>query len=557
MKKKRFTLVCACLLSGLSVFGQTGSFTDKPKLVIGVVVDQMRWDYLQRFYPRFTEGGYKRLLNEGFSCENTQLNYIPTVTAVGHSTIYTGSVPAITGIAGNEFYLNGLKVYCTTDYSVNPVGSSSPLGKMSPRNLLVTTIGDELKLSNNFKSKVVGVSLKDRASILPAGHSADAAYWFDDQTGRFITSSFYMEKLPQWVNEFNKRDLARALMQREWNTLFPVDSYNECTPDDNNFERSFIKGEKPIYPIKTSELLRIHGYKSIRETPHGNTLTLEMAKAAIEGEKLGQEDRTDMLTVSLSSTDYIGHRFGTYSIETADTYYRLDRDLNEFITFLDKKVGRDNYVLFLTADHAAAHNFLFMQEHRIPAEGWVVSETLDDLNAFLQQSFQIKSNLVKEILNYQVYLNKEAVREAGLEFATVKTRTCEFLSRNLTFAWVMDMENLNTVSVPEPVRERAVNGYNKSRSGDIQIIMQPGCYNVTLEDGMGGTDHGVWNPYDSHIPLLFLGGRVGHGRSFDLVNITDIAPTVCAILGIQEPNGCVGQVIKPLLQNMKCLYQSE
>lgn len=539
-----------CLLSGLCLFGKTNNHNDKPKLVVGIVVDQMRWDYLHRFYSRFTDGGYKRLMNEGFSCDNTKLNYIPTVTAVGHTSIYTGSVPAITGIAGNNFYINGTKVYCTDDSIVNPVGSSSPEGKMSPRNLLVTTIGDELKLSNNFKSKVVGISLKDRASILPAGHSADAAYWFDDESGRFITSSFYMEKLPKWVDDFNAQDMARILLNRDWNTLYPIGSYNECTPDNNSFENAFVKGEDPVFPIKTSELLKNQGYEAIRTTPYGNTLTLAMAKAALEGEKLGQEDRTDMLTISLSSTDYIGHRFGTYSIETADTYYRLDRDLNDFINYLDQKIGRDNYVLFLTADHAAAHNFLFVQKHRIPAGGWIVSETLNCLNDFLKKKFSVTSCLIKDIINYQVYLDKEVIKKENLNLAQVKKQTCDFLLQNPSFAWVIDLENLNTAPVPEPVRERIVNGYNRLRSGDIQIVMQPGYYNVSPKKGMGGTDHGVWNPYDTHIPLLFLGGNIIQGSTYELVNMTDIAPTICAILGIQEPNGCIGRAIKPLLQNM-------
>lgn len=546
MKKKRLTIVCACLISGLSIWGQTVRCMERPKLVVGIVVDQMRWDYLHRFYPRFAEGGFKRLMAEGFSCDNTQLNYVPTVTAVGHSSIYTGSVPAISGIAGNDFYLNGKKVYCTEDSTVNAVGSTSPEGKMSPRNLLVTTVGDELKLSSNFKSKVIGISLKDRASILPAGHSADAAYWFDDETGRFITSSFYLDKLPQWVNDFNEKDRARALMKEEWTPLFPVTSYDECTEDDNGFENPLVKGEKPVFPVLTSKLLESEGYGAIRTTPFGNTLTLEMAMEALCQEKLGQEDRTDLLAVSLSSTDYIGHQFGTYAIETADTYYRLDRDLKRFIDYLDEKVGRDQYVLFLTADHAAAHNFLFMREHRIPAGGWIASETLDELNAFLQKKFNTASCLAKDIINYQVFFDKEKLAETGVDFAEVKKVACDFLSENPAFAWVLDMENLNTASLPEPIRERAVNGYHRTRSGDLQLVMSPGYYKVSLKKGMGGTDHGVWNPYDAHIPLLFFGGRIAHGKTSRLVKMTDIAPTLCALLGIQEPNGCVGQPIQEL-----------
>ena len=551
MKKRKLALVCACLLSSFSLFAQSDKSDVRPKLVVGIVVDQMRWDYLHRYSKKFTDGGYKRLIDEGFSCDNTQLNYIPTITAVGHTSIYTGSVPAITGIAGNDFYVNGEKIYCTDDNSVRPVGSFSKAGQMSPRNLLVTTIGDELKLSNNFQSKVIGVSLKDRASILPAGHSADAAYWFDDQSGRFISSTFYMEKLPQWVERFNARDMAKTFLLREWDTLYPVESYDESTPDDTNFENPFFEGERPIFPIKTSQLFNMEGYGAIRTTPYGNTLTLEMAKAALEGEKLGQENRTDMLTISLSSTDYIGHRFGTYSVETADTYYRLDQDLKEFINYLDKKVGRDNYILFLTADHAATHNFMFMQKHRMPAGGWVVSESLNSLNKHLQQAFNVNENIVHDILNYQVYFDKKVIQSKHLDFNKVRKITCDFLSKNPMFAWVVDMNDLNKTALPEPIRERVVNGYNRLRSGDIQIIMQPGCYNLSDGNERGGTDHGVWNPYDAHIPLLFLGGKILHGSTYEVVNVTDIAPTICALLGIQTPNGCVGEAISALIGNIQ------
>lgn len=550
MKKQSKFLETHFKFSGLGLSGQTEQGARKPKLIVGIVVDQMRWDYLHRFYSRFSEGGFRRLMAEGFSCENTKLNYIPAVTSVGHSAIFTGSVPAVSGIAGNSFYVNGKKVYCTEDETVSPVGSNSTEGCMSPRNLMVTTIGDELKLSDNFTSKVIGISLKDRSSILPAGHSADAAYWFDDQTGRFITSSFYRDKLPQWVDNFNARDLAGSLMESLWNTLFPIDSYSECTPE-NPSEAVSVNGEKLQFPIEISKLFESQGYGVIRTTPYGNTLVLEMAKAALAGEKLGQEDRTDMLTVSLSSTDYIGHQFGTYSIELADTYYRLDRDLSHFISFLDYKVGRENYILFLTADHAAAHNYAFMQQHRMPAQGWPVSDTLYYLNHYLKSRFSVNSSLVKDIIHYQVYLDKKIIQKEELDYNEVKKETRMFLGDISEFAWVLDMENMNTVTVPEPIWERIVNGYHRQRSGELQIIMNPGCYRISLNKGNGGTEHGVWNSYDAHIPLLFLGGKIEAGCTYEPVHITDIAPTICAVLQIQEPSGCIGKIIQPLMENMK------
>lgn len=545
--KKLIIAFLAFLCAGTGLKAQTNEVS-RPKLVVGIVVDQMRWDYLYRFYPRFTEGGFKRLMNEGFSCDNTMLDYIPTVTAIGHSSVYTGSVPSIHGIAGNNFYKDGKEVYCTDDAEVTGVGSDSPAGKMSPRNLLVTTIGDELKLATNFRSKVIGVALKDRASILPAGHTPDAAYWFDDATGKFISSSYYMKTLPEWVNEFNRQDLAKKMLEQNWNTLYPIETYAESTADDTPFETPSEKSGKPTLPMKTTPMFKKSGYGVIRVTPYGNTLTMEMAKAALKEEKLGQGNATDMLTVSFSSTDYVGHQFGTYAVETEDTYLRLDKDLADFFRALDETVGKRNYLLFLTADHAAAHNFTFMKAHQIPADGWVCPETKKVLNDHLQKSFKTDFQPVRNILNYQVFFDKEKIASAGLDLQKIKDASISFLKNFKEFAYVADMENLSEATLPAIVRERAINGYNRLRSGDIQLIMQPGYYEIGSPSETGGTQHGVWNPYDAHIPLIFMGWNIQLGNTMRPVYMTDIAPTVCALLRIQMPNGCIGNAITDVIE---------
>ena len=258
----------------------------RPKLVVGIVVDQMRWDYLYYYNNEFGEGGFKRLLREGRSCQNTMIPYIPTVTAIGHSSIYTGSVPALTGILGNDFFINGRPTYCCQDDSVQSVGSTTVEGKMSPRNLLASTIGDELKLATNFRAKVVGVALKDRAAILPAGHSADAAYWWDTRAGHFVSSTYYMQQLPAWVEQFNKTHKTA-----------------------------------PGFDLKTNV--------------KGIPMTFDMAEAALRNERLGQGNETDMLAISVSSTDAIGHKFSTRGQEIHDAYLQLDRDLTRFLNTLD------------------------------------------------------------------------------------------------------------------------------------------------------------------------------------------------------------------------------
>lgn len=544
---KRLIIFCSVLLFAITAFASGRQ--ERPKLVVGIVVDQMRWDYLYRYYDRFGEDGFKRLMNNGFNCENVMLNYIPTVTAIGHTSIYTGSVPSIHGIAGNDFYLNGKKTYCTSDSTVSTVGSDSKNGKMSPRNLLVTTIGDELKLATNFRSKVIGISIKDRAAILPAGHSADAAYWFDPTNGHFITSTYYTDKLPEWVNKFNDRNLPEKYLKQDWNTLYPIETYTASSADDNDFEQPFSENGTPTMPVRTSKLYKTKSYGLISSTPYGNSLIFDLAEAAINGEQLGQRGETDFLAISLSSTDYVGHQFGTYAVETEDTYLRLDKDLAKFLNLLDTTIGKDNYLIFLTADHAAAHNFTFLQAHKIPAGGWETENVADELNKRLAETFGTNVKPVKDVLNYQVFLDDEAIKSAKLPRESVIKSIIEQLLENEAVAYAVDMEKAAVASVPEKVKQRIINGYNNKRSGDIQIIMQPNWYEIYNHSikNTQGTTHGVWHPYDSHIPLFFMGSNIPAGQTHQQVYITDIAATVCAILQIQMPNGCIGNPIEAIM----------
>lgn len=521
----------------------------RPKLVVGIVVDQMRWDYLYRYYERYGEGGFKRLLSDGFSCENTMLNYIPTVTAIGHSSVYTGSVPSIHGIAGNDFYFEqtGRKVYCTDDPSVSGVGSRTSAGKMSPRNLLVTTVTDELRLGSNFHSKTIGIALKDRASILPAGHTANAAYWFDDKVGKWISSSYYMQQLPKWVDDFNQRDLAAQYLKQDWNTLYPIDTYKQSTADDTRYERPFESNGHPTFPIRTSDLFKKEGYGVIRNTPYGNTLTLDMAEAALDNEQLGQGEYTDFLAVSFSSTDYVGHLFGVNAIETEDVYLRLDKDLEKFMHYLDKKVGRGNYTLFLTADHAAAHNVRFLEDHHIPSGAWASDKMQTALDSLVYTCFGVK-DAIRGMENYQVHLAFDKLSAANVDQEQVKACIIRYLEKQPEIAYAVDMEKAAIASVPETIRERILNGFNRERSGSIQVIVKPGWYDVDSSELPLGTTHGVWYPYDSHIPLLFYGWGVSSGKTNREVHITDIAPTIAALLKLQMPSGCIGQPIPEVLK---------
>lgn len=492
MKKTFLSLLffCAAMVAGAQV--------ERPKLVVGLVVDQMRWDYLYYYYDQYGEGGLKRLVDEGFSCENQMINYLPTVTAIGHSSVYTGSVPAFHGIAGNNFHLDGKNVYCCTDNNVKGIPADDSDSRMSPHNMLATTIGDQLHIATDYRSKVIGVALKDRASILPAGHSADAAYWWDTKAGNFCTSTYYADRLPDWVVKFNKENHT-----------------------------------KPGFDIKTSNL--------------GVTMTFKMAEAALENEQLGKHETTDMLCVSVSSTDAIGHTYGTRGKENHDVYMQLDRDLAHFLTALDNQVGRGNYLLFLTADHGAAHNPNLMNSHKIPAggfDGWAVMKSL---NESLKEKFGVAGNCINDVIGYNFHIDRQYLTDNNLDYDKVKAAAIEILRQDPQYLYVVDYDNLANTTMPEFLRERAANGYYRGRTGDFMVVTKPGFFDAKVDANYIGTNHGMWNPYDSHIPLVFFGWNIKHGSTSTPTYMVDTAPTVCAMLHIQMPNACVGNAIQEVV----------
>lgn len=516
---------------------------NRPKLVVGLVIDQMRWDYLYRYYSRYGAGGFKRLINEGFSAENTFIPYTPTYTACGHASIYTGSVPAINGIIGNDWYdpQLGRNVYCAEDTSVTSVGSTTMAGVMSPKNMLTTTITDELRLATNFQGKVIGISLKDRGSILPAGHSANAAYWFDGQTGDWITSTFYMNQLPTWVEDYNKIKLVNKFYEKNWRTLYPIETYTQSTADDKPYEGKARGEQSPVFPHPL-KLYAGKNFEMIKSTPYGNTMTLDLAKLAILSEDLGKDNITDFLAVSCSSTDYVGHMYGPNSIEAEDTYLRLDKDLAEFFDYLDSKVGKGNYLFFLSADHGAAHVPGFMAENKLPGGTVDDSPVVKELNTRLEAKFGIKQAVIKS-MNNQIYFNHKNIEQAKLDFDAVKAFSIEFLKTQNGFVNAVDLNKVGASTLPEPIKTRITNGYNARRSGDIYFILQPNYFDSSSKTG---TTHGSWNPYDSHIPCVFMGWNVKPGKTNKTHYMTDIAATLAAMLHIQMPSGCVGEPITEL-----------
>lgn len=518
---------------------------ERPKLVVGLVIDQMRWDYLYRYYDKYQNDGFKRMLNDGYSFNNVMIPYLPTVTAIGHTSIYTGSVPSIHGIAGNDWTDKeiGKNVYCTTDEAYKGVGTTvDKIGAHSPRNLWSTTITDQLGIATNFKSKVVGVSLKDRASILPAGHNPTGAFWFDETTGNFVTSTYYMQDLPTWVKDFNSKNYAKELVSKGWNTLLPIDQYTESTRDDVPWESLLGSASKPVFPY--NNLAADYDKKKgvLRTTPFGNSYTLKFAEASVDGYQLGADNITDFLAINIASTDYVGHAFGPNSIEVEDTYLRLDRDLASFFKMLDKKVGKDNYLVFLSADHGGAHSVGYLEENKMPT-GFFGEGLEKSLNADLEKKFGV-ANLVLGVDNYQVYTNDKLISEKNLDSEDIKKFIISGLKKLPEILYAVDMTEIGESPIPEPIKTRTINGYNWKRSGDIQMVTKDGYLAYYAKKG---TTHSVWNSYDAHIPLIFMGWKVKNGESNKPYYMTDIAPTLAQFLKIENPSGNIGQPIVEVL----------
>jgi len=514
---------------------------DRPKLVVGIVVDQMRYDYLIRFYNKYGNNGFKRLMNNGFNCENTHFNYIPTYTAVGHTSIYTGTTPSMHGIISNNWYDKELKksIYCVDDDRYETLGSDKG-GAASPYRLQTTTITDQLKLAQINKGKVIGISIKDRAAILPTGHSADAAYWFKGKKeAKFISSSYYMGKLPKWVTDFNNTGNTKKLL-KVWNTLYNIETYTESIEDNNEFEWSFKGEQQPIFPHDLPNLMKANkNYNLLKSSPFGNTLIVDFAEAAIKGEQLGKSDATDFLAISFSSTDYIGHQYGSDSKEIEDTYIRLDKDLARFFNFLDTEIGTNNYTLFLTADHAVSPVPSYLKSRKINAGYFNKDEFKKRLNNVTYTYFSSKE-LILSFSNYQITLDRKKIKELNLNFDdVVNTIITEMISFKNVYK-ITSAKTLQNTQFTTGVLAALQKGYNQKISGDILIIPTPATISMKSHKG---TSHGSAYNYDTHVPLLFYGKGVKKGTAKRYIPITNIAPTIANFLKIENPNGCTGEII--------------
>ncbi|WP_103071043.1 alkaline phosphatase PafA [Aquimarina sediminis] len=544
---KNIFLILSVAISCISGRGQeVVRVNHSPKLVVGIVVDQMRYDYITRFYDRFGEGGFKRMINEGFNCKNNHFNYVPTYTGPGHASVYTGTTPKNHGIISNHWYdkFGKAMVYCASDSLVKAVGSDTHLEKMSPRRMKTSTVADQNRLHTQLRGKTIGIAIKDRGAILPAGHSANGAYWFRGKDeGKWITSTYYCNELPDWVKKFNDSDRAESYL-RVWNTLYDINTYIESGSDLNEFERGYTGKETATFPYDFAKLKdQNSGFDIIKSSAYGNSLTTDFAIAAIDGEQLGADKITDFLTVSFSSTDYVGHNFGVNSKEVQDTYLRLDKDLERFFNTLDAKVGKGQYTVFLTADHGAVHVPAYLKSVKIPAGYFDRDGFAKKVKTFVKEEFKT-GELIENISNNQIFFHYAGLKKHSVAPEELQKKLAHFILQENQIDKVFTRYQLENGQYTTGIGALIQKGYNQKRSGDIVVVMDP----ATISYSRTGSTHGSGLPYDTHAPLLFFGHGIQKGSTTQETHIPDIAPTISALLGISFPNGATGKVLPFVLK---------
>ncbi|WP_271782885.1 alkaline phosphatase PafA [Aquimarina algiphila] len=545
MTKKVFLITWLALLC-IPCNSQENKINSSPKLVVGIVVDQMRYDYITRFYGRFGEDGFKRMIREGYNCKNNHFNYVPTYTGPGHASVFTGTTPQNHGIISNHWYDKFSKemVYCASDSSVKAVGSESDMERMSPHRMKTSTVTDQNRLHTQLKGKTIGIAIKDRGAILPAGHSANAAYWFRGKDeGKWITSTYYRNDLPGWVEKFNNSGQAKSYF-KVWNTLYDIKTYTESGEDQNKFEGGYKGKETATFPYDLAKLKDENsGYDILKSSAFGNSLTADFAIAAIEGEELGADEVTDFLTVSFSSTDYVGHNFGVNSKEIQDTYLRLDKDLGRFFTALDTKVGKGEYTVFLTADHGAVHVPSYLQSVKIPSGYFDRDAFKTKVETFVKEKFKV-DGLIENISNNQVFFNYKTLSKNNVVSEELQNAIAHFVLQEDQIDKVFTRSQLQNGEFSSGIVALVQKGYNQKRSGDVVIVLDP----ATISYSKTGSTHGSGLNYDTHAPLLFFGHGIKKGSTTRKTHIPDIAPTISALLGITFPNGATGDVLSFVLE---------
>jgi predicted AlkP superfamily pyrophosphatase or phosphodiesterase len=520
---------------------------EKPKLVIGIIIDQMRYDFIYKYWNKYSNNGFKRLINEGSFCKNANFNYLLTFSNSGFATISTGANPSVHGIVSDEWYVPLLDktVHCTRDDNVQTIGGNDESEKHSPVNLIASTIGDEIKLSTYKMAKVISVSIDPSAAVLNAGHLADAAYWFDTYSENWVTSSCYLKELPDWVKQFNQEKLADTYLNRKWETFLPDSLYRESLSDKNPYEIGF--NGLNTFPYDLNSLSTgekgIRNYKILKYTPFGNSFTKDFAISAIVNENLGKGEFTDYICIDFSSTEYICQLFGLSSMEMEDAYLRLDKEIEHFLNFLDGYIGKGNVLVYLTSNHGSAYSAKLMNDIGVPSGLFNQGQAISLLKSYLNVVYG-KADWVKYYCNQQIFLNRNLIQDSKLSLENFQVDVAQFMLQfsGVTNAATSTMFQKNYYT--GGAFEKMQNSFNQKRSGDIIISLEPGW---TERNDLSSAHNSGYN-YDTHVPLIFYGWKINSQTIYEPVDMTDIAPTISTILDIAFPNSVTG---KPIIQIIK------
>lgn len=498
------------LLPALAALPCGAATPKKPALVLAIAVDQFRYDYLTRFRSEYKEG-FDQLLTRGAVFTSARYEHFPTVTAIGHSTFLSGATPSISGIVGNDWYdrEEGRQVTSVSDDSVRPLGGGRT--GASPQRMLVSTVGDEMRMAGNDQAKIIGISMKDRSAILPAGHAANAAYWFDTPTGNFVSSTFYFPELPGWVRDFNAGHPADRYKGTRW--------LSKQLPD--------TAGENL--------------YSAVVASPSGNELLEAFTERAIDAEQLGKRNTTDLLSVSFSSNDYVGHGEGPDSPLVRDISIRTDRVLGKLFQFIDSRIGMQNVLIVLTADHGVAPVPEINKSRRMPGGRMPPGSIFDAVEKALTDRYGA-GKWITSPSEHSIYLNLQLIHDKKLDEAEVQRTAAQAALRVPHVFRVYTREQLmNGAALEDQVGRRVMNGFYVRRSADVYVLVEP-----YWMFGTHGTTHGTTFSYDAHVPVIFMGPGIRAGLFHEPVTVNDIAPTLAVILRVETPSGSVGRVLSEI-----------
>ena len=519
---------------------------EKPKLIVGITISGMKYDYLSVYWDKFGEDGFRRMASTGANCKNARYNYLITEPSVGYASIATGSSPSEHGIVSDYWYerFTNQIVYSLDDPDHQTIGGAYGSGDYSPVSLHSRTLSDELRVKSRFHSRSVGISMDPQAAVLMAGHTASAAYWLDPGRADWITSSYYMDSLPDWVNQFNQKNYPDIYLERNWQTLQPISEYQESLLDNNEYETGF--NGQITFPYDLAKFSETGGdardYTILRYTPWGNTFTKDMAIAAIVEEELGKGEATDMIHIGFNATRYLSEMFTSWSVEMQDTYLRLDRDIAHLLEFLDDELGLENVLIYLTAENALADDPRYLTEHRIPSGYFNYRTSISLLKSYLNAVFG-RGEWVSFYYAHQIYLNHQLIEDSNLQLEEVQDVVARFMVQMEGVSNAVQSYVLQRNHFTDGVLQRIQNSYYQKRSGDVILYLTPGW--VEHSNIAGGTMAELRS--GPHVPLIFHGWKTNRVSIPRKVSPADIATSIASFLEISMPDNVTGQVIPELV----------